>query len=30
MSGRTKLDTEDMIYCKIVIAHLLYNYVKRE
>jgi len=32
MSGRTKLDTEDIIYCKLVLVlvYLLYNGVKRE
>jgi len=30
MPGRTKLDTENMIYCKIVLMHLLYNDVQRE
>jgi len=29
-ASRTKLDTEDIIYCRIVLTHLLYNDAKRE
>jgi len=30
MSSQTKLDTEDIIYCRIVLTDLLYNDAKRE
>jgi len=30
MSSQAKLDTENIIYCKIVLTRLLYNDVKRE
>jgi len=30
MSSQMKLDTEDIIYCKIVLAYLRHNDVKRE
>jgi len=30
MSSQAKLDTENMIYCRIVLTHLLYNDAKRE
>jgi len=29
-ASQGKLDIEDIIYCKIVLTHLLYNDVKRQ
>jgi len=29
-TNQTELNTEDVIYCRIVLTHLLYNYARRE